>query len=261
MKHPQLTDELQERASLYAIGALPESERMEYAQHIEKDQCAVCRAAVHDFEGVTTLLAYGVPPATPSAALKTRLMEQARNSAPVTRQAWFFRRRWLEWTTSTAAVAAVIVTLVIIQENRELRHRTDELTGRIAQLEIELSQQREYIATLTSPENRVVNLAGQGANLSARGRIFWDQPQKRWLFFVRGLPRVAGNLTYQLWFVPKTGNPVSAKAFNTEANGSAEIQIDLPDGLTDLKAAAVTTEPAPGVPQPTGAVTLAGAAE
>jgi len=261
MKHSQLTNELQERASLYAMGALSESEILEYARHIEDDQCDVCRTAVNELQEVTALLAYSVPSATPSAAVKTRLLEQARNSAPLKRQPSFFRRRWLELIASTAAIAAIVVMAAVIQANNALQRLTGELMAEISQLQIQLSQQQIYIATLTSPENRVVDLAGQGRNLGARGRIFWDQPQKRWLFYVHDLPRVADNLSYQLWFVPKAGNPVSAAVFNTGPEGSAEVQIDLPDALTDLKAAAVTTEPAGGLPQPTGSFALLGAAE
>jgi anti-sigma-K factor RskA len=66
---------------------------------------------------------------------------------------------------------------------------------------------------------------------------------------------------YQLWFVPKVGMPVSAKVFNTESNGSYEVEIPLPGGLNDLKVAAVTTEPAPEQPQPTGPFALLGAGE
>jgi hypothetical protein len=45
--------------------------------------------------------------------------------------------------------------------------------------------------------------------------------------------------------------------FNTESNGSTQFDIDVPDGL-DLRAAAVTTEPAGGTDQPTGAFALLG---
>ena len=69
------------------------------------------------------------------------------------------------------------------------------------------------------------------------------------------------SLSYQLWFVPKTGNPVSARVFNTQPNGTAELTIDLPGDLPDLKAAAVTTEPAGGLPQPSGDFALLGAGD
>jgi anti-sigma-K factor RskA len=261
MRHLQLTDDLEGQASLYAMDALPEDERVEYARHLEEDQCAVCREAVREFQAATSLLAYSVPPVAPPPALKARLLQQARGSAPPAPQASFFTRRWLELATSIAAVAAVAVMMVTINSNRELRRLTDELNSRISQLEVELSQQRTLVALVTSPENRVIDLAGQGQTLGARGRIVWDEPGKRWLVSVRGLPRVPDNLTYQLWFVPKTGNPLNAVVFNTEANGSKEVEVELPPDLPELKAAAVTTEQAPGQQLPTGAFALLGATE
>jgi anti-sigma-K factor RskA len=262
MRHLQLTDDLEGQASLYAMDALPDDERVEYARHLEEDRCAVCRAAVREFQTATSLLAYSVPPVAPPASLKARLLQQARGSAPAPRQqVSFFKRRWLELATSLAAAAAVAVMIVAINSNLELRRLTDQLNSRISQLEVQLAQQRTLVAAVTAPENRVINLAGQGTNVGARGRIVWDQSGKRWLISVRGLPRVSDSLTYQLWFVPKNGKPLSAAVFNTEANGSAEVEVELPQNLPALSAAAVTTEPAGGLPAPTGAFALLGAAD
>ena len=83
----------------------------------------------------------------------------------------------------------------------------------------------------------------------------------KWVFFVRDLPQAPNGRVYQLWFVPKVGMPVSAKVFNTESNGLYQVDILLPGGLNDLKAAAVTIEPEPGQPQPTGPFALLGAGE
>ncbi len=104
-----------------------------------------------------------------------------------------------------------------------------------------------------------MNLAGQGLNVRARGRIFWDQSKKKWFFYVRDLPPLPADKSYQLWFVPVSGNPVSAVVFNTATDGSAEKEIDVPEAVVALKAAAVTTEPAGGLPQPSGPFALLGA--
>lgn len=73
------------------------------------------------------------------------------------------------------------------------------------------------------------------------------------------MPPVTADKSYQLWFVPKSGPPISASVFNTNSNGSLGIEIPVPDTVTDLKAAAVTTKPAGGLPAPSGAFALLGA--
>ena len=109
-----------------------------------------------------------------------------------------------------------------------------------------------------STDVQITNLAGQGTTPEAKARLFWDQQRRHWSVYVNNLPPAPANRSYQLWFVPKAGNPVSAGVFNTEANGSAVVEADVPAGL-DLMAAAVTTEPAGGLPQPTGPFALLGA--
>ncbi|MBI4474669.1 MAG: anti-sigma factor [Acidobacteria bacterium] len=257
MRHTQITDELQEKASLYAIGAMPESERVEYARHLEDDGCILCQTEVRELQTVAAFLAFGAPVHVPSPELKARLVEQARN-VPAPREArslhWIF-----DFAAGLAVVAACVVLAAATYANRELRNLTFALTSRIHQLEIQAEQQRMLYATLTNPGVRIIDLAGQGTNVAAAGRIFWDQPQRRWLFYIHNLPPAPADKSYQLWFVPTAGNPISAIVFNTEANGSAVLEVDVPPDADSLKAAAVTTEPAGGVPQPTGSFALLGA--
>jgi anti-sigma-K factor RskA len=257
MKHTQLTDDLQERASLYAAGAMTDSERLEYVRHLEEDDCLVCQAEVKELQSAISLLAFTVPSSTPSPRVKTRLLEQARAAAPIVMKP----RRvlgWVEWITAAVAVASMAVAFVLLRRNTELRHESDLLRSRVAQLEVEVAGQRSTIAALTSAE-RVIDLAGQGTHVQASARIFVKEQQRRWLMYVRNLPPSAADKVYELWFVPRAGNPVKAGVFRTDANGSAAVEIDIPDNLSALKAAAVTTEPAPGVDQPTGSFALLGA--
>jgi len=250
MRHKQLTDDLQEQATLYAAGAMTDSERKEYARHLEEDQCAVCLSEVNELQAAVSLLAFDTVPATPSPAVRERLMEQARSVAPpravpATPSIAWFRRYWPQLIPTGAAIAAVVVAFVFY--------------SRLVQLEVEVNRYQNYVLTVTSPDVRVVDLAGQNANTQAKGRIFWDQSKKKWLFIVRDLPRLTPDKSYQLWFVPTTGNPVSATVFNTMTDGSVQAEIDVPDSITMLKAAAVTTEPAGGLTQPSGQFALLGA--
>jgi len=259
VKHVHLTEELLEKASLFAAGALPEDERREYVRHLEEDDCAVCRNEARELQTAANFLSLHVPLETPSPRVKERLMERVRSSAMVMPMPK--PRRWLEWTAGLAAAAASVALVFVLNDNAQLRRLTDSLNSRVAQLESLLSGQRARLAALSSPSVRVVNLAGQGANTGASGRVFWDQARRRWFFYAQNLPSVASDKSYQLWFVPVNGNPVSATVFNTDANGSADIEIDVPVNVTEIKAAAVTTEPAGGLPQPSGAFALLGAVE
>jgi len=201
MRHEQLTDDLQEQASLFAAGAMTESERKEYARHLEEDQCAVCLSEVNELQSAVSMLAFSTASRSPSPSVQQRLLEQARNVAsgkPI-RSRSLLRRFWVDLIASSAAIAAM-----------------------------------------------------------ARGRIFWDQSKKKWFFYVRDLPPLPADKSYQLWFVPVSGNPVSAVVFNTATDGSAEKEIDVPEAVVALKAAAVTTEPAGGLPQPSGPFALLG---
>jgi anti-sigma-K factor RskA len=256
-KHLHLNDELQEKASLFAAGALPEDERKEYVRHLEEDGCEVCRAEAFELQSVVHALAMGLPSNSPSPDVKKRLMAQAELAAstPAIPQS---RKRSLDWFGWWAAAAVSVAMGVVLVFNVDLRRQIHSLTTRVAELESRMVQQRTLLAKFTAPRVRVLTLAGQGATPQAGARIFWDEEARTWSFFANELPRVSEDRAYQLWFVPKTGNPISAGVFNTGPDGSVNIEIPISGKVEDLKVAAVTTEPAGGLPQPTGAFVLLG---
>src|SRR5437667_2758166 len=112
MEHLQLTDELQEKASFYASGAMPESERREYARHLEEDACAVCRLEVRELQSVASFLAFSLPSQTPSAAVTSRLMAEVQPGGAGTPTGFRLERapapRWIAWAAGFVAVAASI---------------------------------------------------------------------------------------------------------------------------------------------------------
>lgn len=71
-------------------------------------------------------------------------------------------------------------------------------------------------------------------------------------------PAPAGR-AYQLWLLPKQGNPIASTVFNTEPDGHGLVtRIPIPDpGITGF---ALTEEPASGSPQPTSTPFLVGLA-
>ena len=270
MKHLQTSTELQERALLFAIGALPESERRDFVRHLQEDDCRVCLEETLEFQNAAQSLALGLPGEIPSASVKERLMAQVRAEVagvdgikatrPSIEPAAGERRGVWYWAEKLVLAAAVVVMAITVTINSGLRSQIETLTTRIGELEGQAARDRARLVLLTSPQVAVVNLQGQGSAPQARGRIFWSQTDRVWLFFIESLPPAPSDRTYQLWFVPATGNPVSAQVFNTNPDGSAVLEIPLPPGATNFKAAAVTTEPAGGLPQPSGAFVLLGGA-
>ena len=259
MKHRQVTEELQERAILYAAGVLDENERREYARHLNEDNCEVCRSEVLESEAAAQSLLMSLPVQTPSESVKKRLLAQAealsdRPAPGQERKGSFFAvAGWL------AAAASVVLLVVTFSSNTALRSQVAALNSRVVELENQAGTQKTLLASLTS--DRIINLAGQGTTPNARARIFWDEAARRWRVYVTGLPQAASARSYQLWFVPKTGKPVSAQVFNTNPDGSAQMEIAVPTDVTALAAAAVTDEPAGGRPQPTGGFVLLGNTE
>src|SRR5262249_41654403 len=147
MKHLQLTDELQEKASIYAAGAMPADERREYARHLEEDDCAVCRQEVLEFQSAANLLTFTLPLETPSPTVKARLMSQAQLTAPARPEP--APKRWVVWATGLAAIAASLLLVVALRDNVQLRRLAESLNTRIAELESQVGQERLRLAALT----------------------------------------------------------------------------------------------------------------
>ena len=73
MKHAALTDEIVERAALYALGALTQIEAQAFEDHLA-DGCAVCRRELDEYHFAVEGLALATADVEPSPEVRSRLL-------------------------------------------------------------------------------------------------------------------------------------------------------------------------------------------
>ncbi len=249
MKH----EEIRELTALYALDALGPDEARAVEAHLEEG-CPECAEELAELRKVTAGLAVSVPRVEPSPAVKADLMARVavtRPMRPGRRLVYRAPRVWIP------AAAAAMVMALLGWQTITLRQAVDQQHAQITALSDQLESQQELTRLIASAAAQIIELAGTEARPAANARVLWDTSAQVWHFFVTNLAPLAEDQTYQLWFVTG-GEPRSAGTFRTDETGTAHLRVDLPADLIGVAAAAVSLEPAGGVPQPTGPVVLLG---
>lgn len=79
MNHTVGGDEIRERASLYALGALSQHEARAFEEHMAEG-CEACEEELRSFEGVAEALAFAAPAAAPPAGARGKLLGKLAQS-------------------------------------------------------------------------------------------------------------------------------------------------------------------------------------
>jgi anti-sigma-K factor RskA len=214
-------DELQPEYGAYALGSAENPERIEIAEHLGRN-CPNCTPGVRRAMETVTAMAGAVKPVDPPKRLRKRVVAMVSPAG---------KRSWAAVLTPWAVAGVLAIALISVVLPSKLR-TTDS------------SKLEQALSILNDPTTKDVSF-GQP---TARGRVFVS-PQKGLVFIAAQLPSLDANRTFQLWFIPVQGNPISAGLFRSEADASA-IYVR-PGPVTNTAAVAVTVEPAGGSPQPT----------
>lgn len=161
---------------------------------------------------------------------------------------------WLAWAGALAATALGVGYLgwTLTALEGEMTERAREVTS----LQQAIAWQQELLKTLVSPDTQVVALAGLRPSPAARGRMWWHR-EAGGFFVASGLPPAPVGKTYQLWAIAG-GTTRSAGVFEVDPKGTAALRVQPLQGVDKVEVLAVTLEPAGGLPQPSGAMYLAG---
>lgn len=137
---------------------------------------------------------------------------------------------------------------------RNLQAQLQREKALLASLQGRLAGQEAIIRVIEDPQSRVVTLGGLKPAPEASGKVIWHPVQQTALFYAHRLPSLPADKIYQLWTI--TDRPVSGGIFAVDHIGNASVRMTaIP---RHVKTFAVTIEPAGGLPQPSGAIYLAG---
>jgi len=175
--------------------------------------------------------------------------------------------RRAEWLAVAASVLFFITGVLFANATRDRQNLRDALQAELARgqsartstdsLRTVVALRDSMIAGLIGRDVAVVSLTASGAK-APFARMFWDTTRNTWTLVAHNMPALKTGRTYQLWLVTKTAK-ISAGTFEP-TNGDAVVRATYPLARDSLQAIAITEEPAGGVPQPTGAMIVAGEA-
>lgn len=247
-------DQFRELYEAYALGSLDSEERAAFEAHLATN-CPACTRAVEEARGLVAQLAYLAPEASPSAAVKRRILDSVRAAKVPTATPARFLPGWA-W----AGVAALLVaTVVSTWEARREATALRKLHEQFAAMEKErkelverIDQARRTEAILLDPASRQVALAAKAPDLPGV-RAYWSDKLGIVLTGAK-VPAPHGNRTLQLWLVPKApgAKPISAGIFRPDPQGNLTLLVtDPPAAIAATAALAISDEPEGGSPQPT----------
>ena len=263
---------------LYRLaGVLEANEAVDIDAHLETG-CPRCAGAVAEARALIDSLQAGLDPVTPPPSAKLALMQRVR--ADIAEQERFVdptpeqsaarvltHPSW--WRPAAAAALAAGLTLVAVlfpmraqmreqlqAQNDRFEARLEEQRRELTEVQTQLAQAREVASLLHSRSVQLVSMQASEPQPEAWGRIVWDRTQGVWQLYTFDMSPAGPDRTYELWFITADDRKIPAGTFDVDSTGVGALRVVLPDGLGDVAVAAITDEPAGGVPQPTGSIQL-----
>jgi anti-sigma-K factor RskA len=284
LNHHRITREGQETAALYALGALSQHEAHAFDIHL-REGCPACYAELEQFDQVVGVLGTAAVPVGPPAYLRDLLTLRIEREAweappaspsvlPFPEKAGAIHRKsapkpsptsvLLPWVAAAVLLIAFVYTFTTWRTERQsLRTALDQEKAQSSEALNENTNLKQQLAkedaasaeldhinsVLSSPQWRIIPLAGQGLAPDSSARVYWDVQGNRWVV-TADLPPAPEGKVYQVWFVTPTAN-ISAGLISPNKTGHGFTVVQFPSNAAPLAAAAITLEPEGGSQQPT----------
>lgn len=246
-------DKFRELIEPYALGSLDAGERSELEAHLRAG-CSDCAKALDEARWLVAQLAYLAPEAVPSEILKGRLLQQVRADA---RSEPHSSRipLWIWGAVAASLLFALYTAWDARQTQVAIRKANESAAAALEQqkhLRGELALARREAMILTDPKSVKILLPPSASNMPVL-EAMWHE--KMGLCITgRNIPMPPPNRALQLWLIPKSAEakPMPSVMRRPEPDGTFMMMVsNPPEDMHNVKALAITEEPAGGSPQPT----------
>ncbi|MFE8936188.1 MULTISPECIES: anti-sigma factor [unclassified Streptomyces] len=233
-------ENLHDDVGAYVLHALSPAEEAAFENHLAG--CDACRGEVEELRRATTLLA-SAESAAPSPELRRRILErigtvrQEHVSRPPRP-----RRRVLDMVLAASLAAAVALGGIAVWQHS----RAEDARAGVARAEERARGYGSAFADVLTASDAVLH--SERLDDGTAVAVVVSRDQNRAAFTARGLPALASDRVYELWYAVAAGDLRPAGLLP----GTGEAATRLLEGpLGDAVAVGITVEPAGGSQQPT----------
>jgi anti-sigma-K factor RskA len=247
----------------YALGVLEGEERAELEAHLARS-CPTCSPGVTGARLAVAQLAHAAPDSQPPEALRAKIMaavmaDATPSVAPIAKpKPAAPRPMFPAWAWAAAAALALITGYTIRQmgvQTAQLEELRREMKLAMAQnkaLQNQVEMNQMVSSVMLSPDSMPLKLMPKDKNMPMVHAYL--HPHMGVAITADQIPAMPSARTLQLWFVPKTGKPMSVAIFRPDRTGQIALVAPVNMPMNEIAALAVTEEPAGGSPQPTSAI-------
>lgn len=259
----------------YSLGVMEPGEAAEF--ELKLNECRQHVRYAKQYEQAVAWLGASVPAAEPPQGHKTRFMSriastpQESSTAPTLATPIVTpatpsltdrpNLRVLPQVTETPAETAS-PAVVKLDDYRERRRNTLIASiGAIAAALILVVGLYSFFGRSTGivPEGyQVAQLAPQEGYNGVSALVLYNPNKTEAVLLADGLPTLPTGKVYELWILPKTGNPINAGVFTPAGDGSGKHETKAPETVSTYAGFAVTIEDAPGKEAPEGSMVVVG---